>query len=211
MHCRYCFRQHYDYETQDKLFTEELQQIAQEPSLTEILLSGGDPLSLSNAQLGHLLGKLQEIPHLKRIRFHTRFPIGIPERIDAEFLELLASCSKQVIFVIHCNHPNEFDNEILESLKKVGKLGIPLLSQTVLLKGVNDTLSVLETLFMLLVDHGILPYYLHQLDRVQGATHFEVAEEKGKQLMEQLGDLLPGYAMPKYVREVPGQPKKMPV
>lgn len=211
MHCRYCFRQHFDYETKDKLFTQELDQIAKEHSLSEILLSGGDPLSLSNAQLAYLLGKLGEIPHLKRIRFHTRFPIGIPERIDTEFLELLGSCSKQILFVIHCNHPNEFDSEIFESLKKVRQLGIPILSQTVLLRGVNDTLDTLEALFMLLVDHGIMPYYLHQLDRVQGAAHFEVSEEKGKELMEQLGTLLPGYAIPKYVREISGQPKKTPI
>lgn len=208
MHCRYCFRQHFDYQTQDKLFQEELKEIAEEPSLSEVLLSGGDPLSLSNAQLRHLLSELNSIPHLKRIRFHTRFPIGIPERIDEDFLTMLATSCKQVIFVIHCNHPQEFDEEIFNQLKKVQQLGIPVLTQTVLLRGINDDLETLKNLFLLLIDNGIIPYYLHQLDRVQGAAHFEVPEEKGKELMAQLGPLLPGYAIPKYVREIPNQPQK---
>jgi EF-P beta-lysylation protein EpmB len=211
MHCRYCFRQHFDYETSNKLFQEELAEIAKESSLSEILLSGGDPLSLSDLQLGELLESLDQIPHLKRIRFHTRFPMGIPERIDAQFLKLLASRKKQIIFLIHCNHPAEFDVEILQQLKKVQQLGIPVLSQSVLLKNVNDDVAVLRDLFLLLVDNGILPYYLHQLDRVQGAVHFEVPEEKGKQLMAQLERILPGYAIPKYVREIPGQPQKTPI
>ena len=203
MHCRYCFRQHFDYETSDKLFEEELKEIARSPSISEILLSGGDPLSLSDAQLQRLLDELGKIPHLKRIRFHTRFPMGIPERIDESFLQLLASCKKQIIFLIHCNHPNEFDEEIWRRLKQVQLLGIPILTQTVLLRKINDNVETLKNLFELLIDHGILPYYLHQLDRVQGAVHFEVSEEEGKQLMSQLGALLPGYAIPKYVRETP--------
>lgn len=211
MHCRYCFRQHFDYEASDKLFQEELRAIAAETSLSEILLSGGDPLSLSNLQLGHLLSSLGRIPHLKRIRFHTRFPIGIPERIDTGFLELLAACPKQVVFVIHCNHAQEFDEEIFEQLKRVQQLGIPVLSQSVLLKNINDDVQTLKNLFELLIDHGIIPYYLHQLDRVQGAAHFEVSETEGKHLMDQLGVLLPGYALPRYVREIPHQPHKTPL
>lgn len=211
MHCRYCFRQHFNYETEDKLFHEELAQIAKEPSLSEILLSGGDPLSLSDNQLQYLLGKLSEIPHVKRIRFHTRFPIGIPERIDEPFLKLLADCPKQIVFVIHCNHPNEFDEEIFQRLRAVQQLGIPVLTQSVLLRGVNDDVQTLKELFELLIDHGIIPYYLHQLDRVQGAVHFEVSEKEGAQLMEELSILLPGYALPKYVREVAGKLKKIPI
>jgi EF-P beta-lysylation protein EpmB len=211
MHCRFCFRQHFDYVATDKLFQEELQAIAQETSLTEIILSGGDPLSLSNSQLEHLLTELDRIPHLKRIRFHTRFPIGIPERIDDGFLKLLAACSKQVVFVIHCNHAKEFDEEIFQQLKAVQQLGIPLLSSSVLLKNINDDVHTLKNLFELLIDRGILPYYLNQLDRVQGAEHFEVPEEQGKHLMDQLGALLPGYAVPKYVREIPREPRKTPL
>ena len=196
MHCRYCFRQHFDYETQDKLFQEELEEIAKEPSLSEILLSGGDPLSLSDAQLQHLIHQLSNIPHIKRIRFHTRFPMGIPERIDESFLKILADCPKQIIFVIHCNHPSEFDEEIFRRLKTIQQLGIPILTQSVLLRKVNDNIETLKQLFELLVDNGIIPYYLNQLDRVQGAAHFEVSEQEGIQLMQQLGALLPGYESP---------------
>lgn len=211
MHCRYCFRQHFDYETNDKLFQEELSAIAADPSFTEILLSGGDPLSLSNAQLEYLFGELEKIPHIRRIRFHTRFPIGIPERIDSGFLKILQECKKQIIFIIHCNHYREFDDDIFSHLKKIQAIGIPILTQSVLLRGINDDVQTLKELFEILIDHGIIPNYLHQLDRVQGAMHFEVLEEKGKALMHQLQALLPGYAIPKYVREVPNQPSKSPI
>ncbi|MBS0621244.1 MAG: KamA family radical SAM protein [Verrucomicrobia bacterium] len=211
MHCRYCFRRHFPYETEQKLFTGELAAIRSDRTLKEILLSGGDPLSLSNAQLKALMESLSAIEHLKRIRFHTRFPMGIPERIDGEFLELLASCPKQIIFVIHCNHLLEFDEVVFDALKEVQKLGIPILSQSVLLRGVNDSVETLVTLFEGLVSRGILPYYLHQLDPVQGATHFEVSEMEGLEMMEALAARLPGYAVPKYVREIPHRPSKVQV
>lgn len=208
MHCRYCFRQHFDYAISDKLFEEELREIAAQPTLSEILLSGGDPLSLSNQHLGYLLHELEKIPHVKRIRFHTRFPMGIPERIDEEFLHLLSSLTKQAVFVVHCNHANEFDEDIFKSLKAIHQLGIPLFTQSVLLKGINDDVETLKNLFMLLIDRGIIPSCLNQLDRVQGTAHFEVPEEKGKQIMAELATLLPGYALPRYIREIPGQPNK---
>ncbi len=211
MHCRFCFRQNYDYETEEKSFEKELDLIAQDTSLSEILLSGGDPLSLSDSRLQALLSSLSEIPHIKRIRFHTRFPIGIPERIDASFLSLLEKCPTQIFFMIHCNHKRECDTDVLNSLKNIQRLGIPVLSQTVLLKNVNDTLSSLKGLFEILVDNGIIPYYLHQLDRVQGASHFEVPEEKGRLLIQQLAAQLPGYGVPKYVREIPNRPGKSPL
>ena len=208
MHCRYCFRQHFEYETKDKHFDQEINAIERDSSLSEVLLSGGDPLSLSDLKLGKLLDRLGAVPHVKRIRFHTRFPMGIPERIDSSFLELLSSIKKQIIFVIHCNHPKEFDEVIFEHLKKIQLLGIPILSQSVLLRGVNDDVQTLKHLFELLVDHGIMPYYLHQLDRVQGAAHFEVPEAEGKILVNRLSELLSGYAIPKYVREVAGETSK---
>jgi EF-P beta-lysylation protein EpmB len=208
MHCRYCFRRHYDYETSAKTFEPELAAIRADSSLTEILLSGGDPLSLSDQDLGSLLQRLGTIPHVKRIRFHTRFPMGIPERITDSFLELLASCTQQVIFVIHCNHAHELDPAIFAALKKVQMLGIPLLSQSVLLKGVNDSVETLYNLFEALINQGILPYYLHQLDRVQGAAHFEVEQAVGLQLLRELQSRLPGYAVPKYAREEPFKPHK---
>lgn len=208
MHCRYCFRRHYDYETTTKTFEPELAAISADTSLTEILLSGGDPLSLSDADLAGLIRRLGAIPHVKRIRFHTRFPMGIPERITEAFLALLASCAQQVIFVIHCNHVNELDPAICAALKQIQRLGIPLLSQSVLLKGVNDSVDALYQLFETLINQGILPYYIHQLDRVQGAAHFEVAPEVGLQLMKELQCRLPGYALPKYVQEEPFTPHK---
>lgn len=211
MHCRYCFRQHFNYETTDKQFKAELNAINEDLSIHEILLSGGDPLSLSNNTLCYLINELEKIAHVKRIRFHTRFPIGIPERIDEDFLHILATCKKQIFFIIHCNHPHELDEEIFIRLKKIQSLGIPIMTQTVLLREINNDVYVLKMLFETLINQGIIPYYLHQLDRVQGAAHFEVSEEEGKDLMKQLETHLPGYAIPKYVKEIPQFHKKMSI
>ncbi len=208
MNCRYCFRRHFAYETTNPGFEEELAYIRADTSLREIILSGGDPLSLSNSNLATLFTELEQIPHLRRIRIHTRFPIGIPERIDQELVDILKACSLQIWFVIHCNHPNELDVEVLEALKRVPA---PLLCQSVLLRGVNDSIQTLKALFERLVDHGITPYYLYQLDPIAGATHFEVHEERGRALMEELALHLSGYALPKYVREVAGEGSKTPV
>ncbi len=208
MHCRYCFRQNFPYEVEQKLFTEELEAIAQDCTLEEIILSGGDPLSLSDQALKQLLRDLTSISHVQRIRFHTRFPIGIPERIDDAFLKILSETKAQLIFVVHINHPREMDDEVASSLKKLQKIGIPVLNQAVLLKGVNDNLLTLKTLFEALINIGVMPYYLHQLDRVQGAAHFEVEEEVGLSLLEELRSCLPGYAIPQYVREIAGESSK---
>jgi EF-P beta-lysylation protein EpmB len=208
MHCRYCFRQNFDYDTSDKLFAKELAVIVGDLSIHEVILSGGDPLSLSDRILSHLLMQLNQMPHIKRIRFHTRFPIGIPERIDAGFLSIIQKLDKQIWFVIHANHPRELDADVFAHLKDLQKLGCTILNQSVLLKGVNDNVETLKQLCEMLADQGILPYYLHQLDRVQGAAHFEVQEEVGQSLIKQLARSLPGYAVPKYVREIAGQPHK---
>lgn len=210
MHCRYCFRQNFDYDT-SKSFEEELIQIKQDLSIHEVILSGGDPLSLSNEVLDHLLGRLAEMQHIRRIRFHTRFPIGIPERIDEEFLKIVAKLPQQIYFVIHCNHPRELDQEIFDRLRALQRLGCLILNQAVLLKGVNDDVDTLQQLSEQLANHGILFYYLHQLDRVQGSAHFEVEEEKGRFLIAEIAKSLPGYAVPKYVREVAGQAHKTPL
>ena len=210
MNCRFCFRKNFDYET-NKSFDAEIEAISSDPTLTEVILSGGDPLSLSNATLKDLIERLSEIPHLTRLRFHTRFPIGIPERIDAPLLSMLENTRLQTVMIIHCNHPKELDEEIFTALKKIQRLGIPILNQAVLLKNVNDTIDTLKMLCERLSDHGIIPYYLHQLDRVQGSGHFEVSEETGRQLIQQLQALLPGYAVPKYVREIAGEPSKTPL
>lgn len=211
MHCRFCFRQNFPYEKQEKEFSKEIEAIEKEKDLSEIILSGGDPLSLSDAVLENLISRLSKIPHLKRLRFHTRFPIGIPERIDDSFLKVLSGTHLQVVFVVHTNHPKELDEEVLFFLKKVQKLGIPILTHSVLLKGVNDDLLVLKELFEKLSNAGILPYYLNQLDRVQGTQHFEVDIEQGKRLIEALRTQLSGYALPRYVQEIPGLPYKTPL
>jgi len=208
MHCRFCFRQNYPYDAADKLFDKEIQLIAEDSSLIEIILSGGDPLSLSDRQLANLIARLQAISHLKLLRFHTRFPIGIPERITEEFLAIVAKTSLQVIFVSHINHPLELDQEVQEALHKIHRLGIPLLNHTVLLKGVNDSLQTLVELNLALVQAGIIPYYLNQLDKVQGSAHFEVEKEKGLLLCKQLKESLPGYAVPRYIQEIPGESHK---
>jgi EF-P beta-lysylation protein EpmB len=210
MHCRYCFRQHFAYSS-SRGYEEELTSIEQDLSIHEVILSGGDPLSLSDEILGQILGRLAKLPHIRRIRFHTRFPIGIPERIDEEFLNLIASLPQQIYFVIHCNHPRELDQEIFDRLRALQRLGCIILNQAVLLKGINDNASTLQQLAEQLVNQGILFYYLHQLDRVQGAAHFEVDEEKGRALIAEIAKQLPGYAVPKYVREVAGEPHKTPL
>jgi EF-P beta-lysylation protein EpmB len=207
MHCRYCFRQNFPYE-KEKLFEKEIEAIKADPSLKEIILSGGDPLSLSNRALKELFSELEKMDHVKRIRLHTRFPIGIPERIDQEFLFLFKFLQKQVYFVIHVNHPKELDIDVLSALKSIQKLGIPVLNQSVLLKGVNDSKEVQKELSLKLVDHGILPYYLHQLDEVEGARHFFVEKEVGHEIITHLKESLSGYAVPKYVQEIPGEPSK---
>ncbi|MBN4067255.1 KamA family radical SAM protein, partial [Simkania negevensis] len=199
MHCRYCFRQHYSTENKTTTpydFAEELQLIAQDPSLSEIILSGGDPLSLSDQRLAQLIAQLNHIPHIKRLRFHTRFPIGIPERIDEDFCNMLKTSRMQIWFLLHANHASELDDEVMHAMRKIQALTIPTLSQTVLLKGVNDDLTTLKTLCERLVNNAITPYYLHQLDRVQGAEHFEVADSQAVILIEQLRNTLSGYAIP---------------
>lgn len=211
MHCRYCFRKNFDYEVKRKDFIEELELIRQDPSLKEIILSGGDPLSLSDEELSKLLSSLGQIEHIKRIRFHTRFPIGIPERINASFLQILSENPKQIIFILHVNHKKELDSSIFSAMKQIQKLGIPVLTHTVLLKGINDQVTSLQELFEALSDQGMIPYYLFQLDRVQGASHFEVSEEDGKKLMKELSTRLSGYSLPKYAKELPGKPSKTPI
>ncbi|CRX38997.1 KamA family radical SAM protein [Estrella lausannensis] len=211
MHCRYCFRQNYPYEKEKADFEEELSGLRSDTSLFEVILSGGDPLSLPDRRLMTLLEGIDAIPHIQLIRFHTRFPIGIPERIDDAFLDLFASINKQIVFVVHVNHARELDSDVLFSLKRIQKLGIPVLSQSVLLKDVNDTVEALEELMLKLSANGIIPYYLHQLDRVRGSQRFEVGDERAIALIGQIRERLPGYAVPQLVREIPGHLHKTPL
>ena len=208
MHCRYCFRRNFPYETHNKSFDEELKVIQNDTTLSEIILSGGDPLSLSNKELGKLLSDLSNTAHIKKIRFHTRFPIGIPERIDDEFPEILSKVPKQIIFVVHINHPKELDEEVIKALKNIMGLGIPVINQSVLLRGINDNICIMQELLEALTNAGIIPYYLHQLDRAEGASHFAVAEDEGLKMIAQLTERLPGYAIPRYVKEIAGDRSK---
>ena len=208
MNCRFCFRQNFPKEIQHPGFAEEISYLTNDPTISEVILSGGDPLSLSNHVLAELFTSLNAIAHLKRIRFHTRFPLGIPERIDEEFLSLLRTSSKQIFFIIHSNHTRELDVDVLLSLKQIQKLGIPLLNQSVLLKGVNDDEETLLSLCETLTNAGIIPYYLHALDPVEGAAHFSVPDARGLELISHVQKNLSGYGVPRFAREEPGRPSK---
>jgi len=208
MNCRFCFRRHFPYSTSLPTDKDYLS-ISKETD--EMILSGGDPLALPTKQLEEIFSQLEKIPHIQRIRIHTRFPIGIPERIDDELLSLFAGCRKQIILVLHVNHSRELDEEIASSLRKITALNIPILTQTVLLQGVNDSVPALAELMQAVSNIGVIPYYLHQLDRVQGAAHFEVPVSKGQELIAELQKRLSGYMVPKYVQEVPGKESKAPI
>lgn len=207
MNCRFCFRQNYPYEKESSL-SKEIELIRNDSSIHEVILSGGDPLSLSDERLSTLIEGLGTIPHLKLLRFHTRFPLGIPERITPEFIKTLEASPLQTIFILHTNHPRELDIDVFAALKKIPG---PTLTQTVLLKGINDNVETLKSLFLKLVSHGVIPYYIHQLDRIEQGAHFEVPIEKGKKLLSALRKELPGYAIPTYVQEIPFQESKSPI
>lgn len=214
VHCRYCFRRHFPYETVPKgraAWEPTLKRLAADQSIREVLLSGGDPLTLVDASLAELFAGLHEIAHLRRIRIHTRLPIVIPQRITEPLLRILTQARATVWMVVHCNHAAELDAATLRSLGRMVDAGIPVLNQAVLLRGVNDSVAALEELCERLIDHRVQPYYLHQLDRVAGAAHFEVPETAGEALIAELRQRLPGYAVPTYVREVPGEASKTPV
>lgn len=211
VHCRYCFRRHFPYsEGPHSLAAWEpaLAQLAADPTIEEVLLSGGDPLSLTDSWLAQLAERLAAIGHLRRLRIHTRLPIVIPERVCDELLNWLRGTRLTPLVVVHANHPAELSPEVANALGRLVDAGIPVLNQAVLLRGVNDDADVLTDLCQRLVDMRVMPYYLHQLDRVQGAAHFEVHEETGRCLIAELRTRLPGYAVPRYVREMAGELSK---
>ena len=211
MHCRFSFRRHFPFCQPSSDFCEELAWLKEHPEIDEVILSGGDPLAQPTTQLFHLMAALASLSSIKRLRIHTRFPIGIPERIDDELLTCLQKSRQQVYIVIHVNHPREVDDDVVAALRQIMRLQIPILSQTVLLRGVNDSVDVLEQLMTTLGNAGILPYYLHQLDRVHGAAHFEVPVGHGLSLIEELRTRISGYLVPQYVREEAGKPCKMAI
>ena len=212
VHCRYCFRREFPYAEQSgesPRWSEALAEIRADASLEEIILSGGDPLSLSNARLESLTGALAAMPHVRRIRVHTRQPVVLPSRVDAGLLQWLRASVLPTVLVLHVNHPNELDAELAAACGKLRATGITLLNQTVLLAGINDDVDVLSKLSRRLFDAGVLPYYLHALDHVRGASHFAVSDERAQALAGQLAAQLPGYLVPRLVREVAGAPAKV--
>jgi EF-P beta-lysylation protein EpmB len=207
VHCRYCFRRHFPYSESPTGFADwqpALDAIRKDKSLDEIILSGGDPLTLTDAKLSQLICAIDQISHVTRLRIHTRLPIFIPNRVTDAFVELLRSLRSTPVIVLHCNHANEIDAGVAVGVKKLRQAGAMLLNQAVLLRGVNDNTEVLANLSKKLATLRVQPYYLHQLDRTQGAAHFEVPISVGRELMRKLGATLPGYLVPKYVQEIPG-------
>ncbi len=214
IHCRYCFRRHFPYGEENpgrNGWQGVVDYLQQHPEVDELILSGGDPLLLDTPQLRRLTEKLQTLPHLKRLRLHSRLPLVLPERIDNELLHWLNGLPWQTVVVIHANHPHELEGEVAGALTRLKQSGLTLLNQSVLLRGVNDEALILQRLSQQLFAHGVLPYYLHQLDKVSGAAHFEVTDAQALHLHEELRNGLPGYLVPRLVREVGGESSKQPL
>ena len=214
IHCRYCFRRHFPYDEGQPgglEFSTALGRVASDESIDEVILSGGDPLVLPDDRLEGLVTAIAEIPHVRRLRIHTRMPVVLPERVDEALVGWLAASPLPVVVVIHANHPNEIDDSVARALDVLGNAGATLLNQAVLLRGVNDSSEALEGLSKRLFECGVLPYYLHLLDRVAGAAHFEVDENRALAIMDELRAELPGYLVPRLVREVEGAPSKVTV
>jgi EF-P beta-lysylation protein EpmB len=212
VHCRYCFRRHFPYGQGPRSLAEwrpALDEIAQDATLNEVILSGGDPLMIVDRALAELIYALAAIPHLRRLRIHTRLPIMIPERVTDELIHMLRGCGLTPLVVVHANHANELDAVAAAGLTRLSEAGIVLLNQAVLLAGVNDSVESQVSLCERLVNLRVIPYYLHQLDPVAGAAHFEVPIERGRRIVEELRTRLPGYAVPRYVQEVPDAESKV--
>jgi EF-P beta-lysylation protein EpmB len=214
VHCRYCFRRHFPYGEEiaaASQWRDALSHVKADPSIRELILSGGDPLALATHKLEELTHGLADLPHVIRLRIHTRLPVVLPERIDDAFVTWLAALPLQKVVVLHANHANEFDASVDAACTRLRDAGATLLNQSVLLRGINDNADALAGLSQRLFAAGVLPYYLHQLDRVQGAAHFEVNDSHALALMEVLRVRLPGYLVPRLVREVGGDASKRPL
>lgn len=211
IHCRYCFRRHFPY-AEANASTEQwraaLEYVMAHPDIREVILSGGDPLTLSDRRLAEFIQALEGCAHVERLRLHTRLPVVLPQRVSPELCAWLSSTRLKTIMVIHANHAQELDDSVRVACQRIANCGTTLLNQSVLLRGVNDSVAVLKQLSEALFAAGVLPYYLHLLDRVQGAAHFDVSEDAARQLMAGLNAHLPGYLVPRLVREVPGAPGK---
>jgi EF-P beta-lysylation protein EpmB len=214
IHCRYCFRRHFPYSKANPAngnLQECLDYLGQEPDIHEIILSGGDPLMLSDARLQALTEQLAGVSQLRTLRIHTRLPIVLPERVDQGLLDWIGRQDLRVVIVVHCNHPNEIDSSVAKALQQLRSADVTLLNQSVLLKGVNDDAATLIRLSESLFAAGVLPYYLHQLDKVQSAAHFAVDPDSARDIIAMMSASLPGYLVPRLVQDVPGQPCKTPL
>jgi EF-P beta-lysylation protein EpmB len=214
IHCRYCFRREFDYadnRLEGPRLAAAIDYIARTASIEEVILSGGDPLMLSDRRLGVVTDALAAIPHLRRLRIHTRVPVTLPERVDAGLLAWLHSLPWPVVVVIHANHPNEFDASVEQALRHLRPHVHAIFSQAVLLKGVNDDVTMLQALHETGFEYGIVPYYLHLLDRVTGSAQHEVGEQTARSLVEAMRRRVSGYLVPRLVRERAGDPYKLPV
>lgn len=216
VHCRYCFRRHYPYGDEPRRLDDwqpALAVIAADSTIREVILSGGDPLMLTDSRLEELIGRIAEIPHIRRLRVHTRLPIVLPDRVTDRLIALFqpADFDLQPWLVVHANHANEIADDCETALQQLVKSGIPVLNQAVLLRGVNDSAEAIEMLCERLIDVGVQPYYLHLLDRVAGTAHFEVPEAEAKAIVDEVRRRLPGYAIPTLVREIEGEPSKTPI
>ncbi|QOR39632.1 EF-P beta-lysylation protein EpmB [Billgrantia diversa] len=214
VNCRYCFRRHFPYADNSPSraqWERSLETLRNDPSIHEAILSGGDPLAASDRQLAWLVERLEAIPHLKRLRIHTRLPVVIPDRVDDALLGWLGATRLQKVVVLHINHAQEIDDAVFNACARLKQAGVTLLNQSVLLRGVNDSVEALAELSERLFEAGILPYYLHVLDPVTGAAHFDVPDEEARELVAGLREVLPGFLLPRLVREIPGEASKRPL
>lgn len=214
VNCRYCFRRHFPYQDNQgnkRNWQVALDYIRQHPELDEIIFSGGDPLMAKDHEIDYLVSELETIPHLRRLRIHSRLPVVIPDRVTPVLCERLAATRLQVIMVTHINHAREVDSALSEAMGRLKRAGVTLLNQAVLLKGINDSAVTQAELSHALFDAGILPYYLHVLDKVQGAAHFYVSDDQARKIMRELLSLTSGYLVPRLAREIGGEPSKTPL
>ena len=209
VHCRYCFRRHFPYdEFRYDSLSKVIDYVGTDPSIREVILSGGDPLSLRDSALANFVKQLEQLDQVSLLRFHTRYPIMIPQRVTAGLLQLFSATRLRIVVVVHTNHANEIDTDVITACAALKHAGVELFNQSVLLKGINDTVESLTELSYRLFDAHVTPYYLHLLDRVQGAAHFDVDESLAVELFNELRSRLPGYLVPRLVREEPDKPAK---
>ncbi|MCC6709966.1 MAG: EF-P beta-lysylation protein EpmB [Gammaproteobacteria bacterium] len=213
IHCRYCFRREFPYgeSVGNAALSAALGALAADTSLHEVILSGGDPLVLDDAQLASLVTRLDALPHVRRLRIHSRLPVVLPARITSRLLDVLATARMNTALVIHANHAQELDSEVRAALAALKRAGVTLLNQAVLLRGVNDDAMTLAALCETLFEAGVLPYYVHVLDRVRGTAHFDAGDLRAAHIEQALRARLPGYLVPRFVREVPGADSKLPL